>query len=190
MASSETRIKGQAFRGLLSALEVLRGAESVRAVLADMPGEAGEALRSGKVIASGWYPSPWYAELHAAIHRTLRVGPEFSRTLSMAATKADINSVYRFVMRLLSPTTLLAQMPRVWSLYVQGPDIEMTDRRENAVRFKVVGMHGYNRGCWEDLVGGAMALLEVIGARDVRARVVSGGRDGDDDAEIDVFWQK
>lgn len=173
----------------MTALETLRGAEALRAAIAEAKGPAGDALRAGSIVSSGWYPAEWYVELHAAIHRSLKVGPEFSRALSKQATKADINSVYRFVLRFISPSTLLAQMPRVWGLYVQGATIELADRRDNAVRFLMLGLHGYSRAAWEDLAGGAEAVLECAGARDVRARITSGGKDGDVNAEIEVFWQ-
>ena len=50
---TERRLKGINFVGTLKALERAKGVEIRRAVEADIPDDAGEALRTGAVVANG-----------------------------------------------------------------------------------------------------------------------------------------
>src|SRR5262245_57643997 len=99
--AAEIVAKGSSFLGVLKALEALRGTEARERVLGALQGEISEPLRYGQVLAMGWYPVTWYAELHAAIDRCLGEGPALARKLSHHATLADINSIYRFVAAML-----------------------------------------------------------------------------------------
>ncbi len=53
------------------------------------------------------------------------------------------------------------------------------------------GWHGFDRNVCLDLIGAvAEAAIEVAGGESVRSRVVSGGRDGHDELELELRWTR
>ena len=46
------------------------------------------------------------------------------------------------------------------------------------------GCVGFDRVLWENVLGGATAVLEAGGAKDVRVKAVRGGGDGDEEMEM------
>ena len=57
------RVKGTAFRGVIQALEVLRGQAVVEQCQSLMPDDLAAAFRYKTLLASGFYPIEWYREL-------------------------------------------------------------------------------------------------------------------------------
>ncbi len=189
MVSREVKLKGQAFRGLCGALRQRHGDAVHERVLAAMPGEAGQALRYGSIVAGGWYPIAWYRELHAAIQQTLGKDPETPRQLSRLATKNDINGVYRFVLSFLSPGALLSQWPRIWGLYCDGGKITTTPQ-EAGVQLEFSGCIGHDRLIWLDLSGGIEAMLEACHGKASRVKLTEHGEPHEGTARMLCSWQQ
>jgi hypothetical protein len=43
---------------------------------------------------------------------------------------------------------------------------------------------------WTEITGSSVAMLELSRAKDVRLRVLSGGKDGDTSLEMVAFWSQ
>ncbi|HKU38765.1 MAG TPA: hypothetical protein VJR89_11480 [Polyangiales bacterium] len=184
---AEILAKGSNFVGLLKALEALNGTDARDRVLAALPETVAEPLRFGQVVAVGWYPVTWYAELHDAIERSFHRGPALARKLSHQATAADIGSIHRFIASMLSVETVFGQTHRLMGLYWKGGAIERLEIAAGRARVRFEGWHGFTALIWEDLMGGMEAVLETCGAKNGRCKP-SGRIDQVDTLEIDVRW--
>lgn len=185
----ERRLKGINFVGTLKALERNKGAEVRARVEAHVPGEAGEALRTGSVVANGWYPASWYAALLASIVDVTREGERFVASLSRDAVRADFETLFKIVRLFLSPKVALAQSLRVSRRYVDGGEIEVVAASESHMHYRMSEYHGYTRLMWRDFVGGIEGVLESMGCQDLEARILAGGRDGDHHLELELRWR-
>lgn len=186
--TDEVRCKGVMLRSTVNVLASLRGQEAADRALALLSPEMSQAMRSGGVVASGWYPVAWLRELHSAAQRACDAGPQLARAIGYEAAGADLRGVYRFLASLLSPETLLSMTPRVWKTYWDGGQTKYLELRKGMARGYTFGCKGFDRSIWESIIGGSIAILEIGGAKNVRMRVVAGGGDGDDAMDCEARW--
>lgn len=181
------RAKGINFRGLLDALRALYGQDAQRAVIAACGGEVGALLARGGLTAGAWYDVAWYCELQAAAQRTLR-RPELARECSRWSIQRDLSGIYRILLFLLTPESVISKCPRIMQQYWRGGVMLLPEVRAgmSAVEFK--GWVGFDQNIWQDIIGGVEGGLEAAGAHSVRIRSLSGGRDGDAHLTLEVRW--
>ena len=178
--------KGSNFLGLLKALNQTNAGTADR-VLAALPREVGDALRYGHIVAVGWYPVRWYAELHAGVERVLSAGPSFARTLGHDATFADFTGIHRMIASVLTVETAFGQTPRLMALYWRGGKIERLELERGRSRIRFAGWHGFSRHVWEDIIGSTEAILELCGAKHIRCRAVN-RLDDATTVDIELRW--
>jgi len=187
---TETRkLKGINFTGTLSALAREHGDEVRDAVLREIEGDVGEALRHGGVVASGWYPAAWYASLLDVIVARLGGGKSSVRRLSREAVKADFRTLFKVMSLLMKPQRALQQSMRVSRRYVDGGEIEVTEARDDFMHLRLREYYGYTSLMWWDFIGGVEGVLENLGAKAIESRVLSGGGDGDHEVEFTLRWK-
>src|SRR6476646_9143975 len=98
----EPRVKGFAFETTLRELEALRGATVAHTVRERLPRE----LSDGALLANGWYPLAWYRALLSSIREVTAEGHDLVRLLGHRAVHADLSSIHRSVLKLLSAKTI------------------------------------------------------------------------------------
>jgi hypothetical protein len=179
--------KGSNFTGLLRTAERLRGDNVRSEILQELPKEIASAILYGQIVAVGWYPVEWYAELHAAIGRTLKGGPELARSLGREATLADFKSLHRLVVAVLTVETVFAQAHRMMNLYWKGGTIERVQVGRGRGRLLFSGWPGFSRLIWEDIVGGVEAIMSLCQATHVHCRPL-GALEKADTIELEVRW--
>lgn len=183
--------KGSNFLGLLRALEALEGVEAKDRVMAALPASIAEPLEFGQIVAVGWYPVEWYAELHAAVDRCLHRGPTLARKMSHHSTTADINSIHRFIASMLSVQTVFGQTHRLMGLYWKGGKIERLEITTGRAKLRFENWPGFTEFIWEDLMGGIEAVLESCGAKNGRCRPAAGTTSrGVKTLDMDVRWNE
>jgi hypothetical protein len=185
---TERRLKGINFVGTLKALERARGVEVRRAVEAHVAGDAGEALRTGAVVANGWYPASWYAALLASIVHVTNEGEGFVASLARDAVRADFQTLFKIVRLFISPQFALEQSLRVSRRYIDGGEIEIVGASTGHVHYRMSEYHGYTRLMWRDFVGGIEGVLETMGCRELTAHIRAGGADGEHQLEVELRW--
>jgi hypothetical protein len=186
--AEDIRIKGLAFLGVVRALETLKGLPFRDRVMEELAGEGGEALRTGSVIASGWYPCAWYKDLLGAADRNAE-SAGFIREVGRTSTRESVSVVHRIFMRMLSPETLIKQGARVFSsFYTAVLRVEVIGKGNAQVFWS--GCHGFDRNCWLDQVGAVDELVALSGARLPRVRQLSGGNSGDHEMIVECQWRQ
>lgn len=184
----EIEVKGTVFDAVLFAAESSKGADFVRRVRDAIPGEAGEALRFGGVVASGWYPVAWYRQMYGAI---VAIGgsDRLAVELGHVSTARDITTIHRVLFRVLSVELLLKQSGKVLAQYFRGARITVTSSAPRSVRLAYSDFHGFDRILWLDLLGSAEEMLLQTGAKAVWSRYVEGGTDASPNAVLEAGWQ-
>jgi hypothetical protein len=168
-------VKGVAFRTVLTLVATARSQEVVDAALAQMPSEAGDALRYGTVIASGWYPVEWYRALWSAICGATGEGEELVRAIGRAAIDHDFGTLYRALFRMLSPTTLVTTGLKHFSHIYDTGSVAVTDVQDTSVRIQWTGCTGFDHNMWVEIVGSCERLAELAGGKNVRGSIQEGG---------------
>lgn len=180
--------KGSNFLGLLRAVDKLHGPDARARVFANAPSELADSLEQGQILAVGWYPVTWYAELHAAIDRALHAGPLGARTLATEAMTADLGSVHRLLASVLSVETVFGQTPRLMGLYWKGGQVERKDLLHGYARLRFLNWSGFSRLVWEDVMGSCEGILSFCGAKHVRTHAAGMLDDRQQNVEIELRW--
>jgi hypothetical protein len=186
--AGQPQVKGLAFRTVLNVIAERRGPEVRDKVLAALPRELADAFRYRQLLATGWYPIEWYRDLWSAILRVTGEGVELARYVGREAVYSDLNSVYRALLKVLSPDTVLTVGMRHFSQIYDTGRVEVLGSRPNYARVRCVGCVGFDRAMWAEVFGSSEMLIELAGGVDCRLKIVGGGRDGDADAEAEAHW--
>jgi hypothetical protein len=181
------RVKGQAILAFERTLIEMHGRGAMTPLRSDLLPDMLTALESREVLAMGWYPMEWFASLHGAAQKAY--GPGVSREIGRLATRHDVTTLYRFILRFVSPATLMGQMKRIFGMVCDSGGVLVEENREGSARVRFVGCAGANRGTWEDMLGSIETLLELCGGREASARVISGGADGDATMSCLLTWK-
>jgi hypothetical protein len=188
---TQLNVKGLAFRSLVTATQRLLGPALVEQMLPLLPEEIARAVRHNRFLTGGWYPLSQYRALHHAIARAAgdKGGPELARALGRACTHDDFRGVYRVLTFVLSPEFLMRRAPALWSRYYDGGTLEVVVAKPGFVETRHRGCSGFDRLLWEDVIGGAVGILEVCGAKELSVDVRRGGGDGDDFLDAACTWR-
>lgn len=186
--AEEPRVKGVAFRSVHASLGKLRGPAMQAAAIR----VAGEELQSGftygAIVPGGWYPIAWYKELLHAARRVTGEGKELIHEIGRQCTRDDMSGIYSMLAKLISPQSLFSLSQRVFSSYYSTGSVEVIESRKGYTHARWKDCYQFDENMWAEILGSSAQLLEVGGARNVRARILSGGSDGADVMEAAAHW--
>jgi hypothetical protein len=187
----EPRVKGVSFRTVYTVFGELRGQEALERALGLMKPELSEAYRKNTILAASWYPISWYRDALSSYRRSVHEGLELMRAIGYRSLMLDMASVYKqFVVRFLSPQLLLGFSGRLFNTYYDTGKFEVIESQKGSVSVRCSGCIGWDQNMWTEITGGSVALLELSRAKDVRLRVLSGGKDGDTTLEMVAYWSQ
>ena len=167
------RIKGQSVIAFERALRQLKGDGAMERIYPQIPSHVRHAVRYGEVLSVGWYPMTWLTSLHGAAR--LMFGSEISRAIGRTATRHDVTTLYRFILKLVSPDRLIGQYARIFSLFCESGQVVIEEKGQRFAKVRCSGCTGASRGVWDDVLGSTEVILELCGGRCPTARIVSGG---------------
>ncbi len=188
MALPTGHAKGINFRTFWASLERLYGPEVVEQTKALLPEEIADAVRTGAIVASGFYPVAWYIEHHKAAMNATRRGPALAREIAAESTRADFRGVYRFFAIILSPESFVARAGKAWGMYWSTGTVTVVEARRGYAHVVFEGCEGFDAILWQDIQGSIEALLDIGGAKNVRMQTLSGGRD-EDNLDLEMAWE-
>lgn len=123
------RTKGAGIRSWTNFLQSRFGPETMPRILARAP----RALDGiwPETLTSAWYPVAFLDHVWDAVATTKLDADHasrdaFFRELGRFIAEDNLNSVYRFLLSLLSPDRVLGMTPRLWSNYFEGLEITVT----------------------------------------------------------------
>jgi hypothetical protein len=164
----------------------LAAREKAHAIMAS---DVAQAYRTGTMLAASWYPIGWYRGVFGAFRAAVGAGPELPRNIGRLAVQHDMKGAHkRLIAWITSPQMLLSLSQRVFNSYYDTGTVEILEARTGYVKMRAFGCAGWDLNMWSELAGSSESLLEVAGARRVRVRPLSGGRDGDDHHELEAHW--
>ncbi len=188
VGASGTLVKGVAFRTNVACFELMCPGK-LDAVLEACSVELREGIQYRKLIATGWYPVEWYRELLAAmVDKSGRNADEFTRELGRRAAMQDINGVYKALLKLVKPATLLSLYSRLFSNYYSKGKLLVEADSRNYARIMLRDCEGFDHNMYVEILGSAEQYLELTGAMRVLVQLVSGGRDGMSHATYEGRW--
>src|SRR4051794_7356477 len=100
-------VKGVAFRTVMKLMERHHGRSALDRAYAAMPRDVAEPLRGGSLLSVGWYAVEWYRGMWRAILDATGEGESYVRRVGREAIDEDLHSIYRPLVRMLSPHTLV-----------------------------------------------------------------------------------
>jgi hypothetical protein len=179
-------IKGLAFASVVSAVRALRGDAGVEALLAVLPSGIAQRIRQGEFLVAGWYPVASYCQLLAGVRQL--GGEALLREIGATGMRADLTSIHRLVLKLLSASTLISVSQRMFPRYFTLGKIELLSKDERSMRVRYFECKGWSRDMWVEQFSGAETFLQLAGLKAVSVRPLLGGREGDTEAVIEARW--
>jgi hypothetical protein len=183
------KVKGVAFRSVELCFAERYGQSARDRAIEHMPPELAEKFRLRLILAATWYPIEDYKACFRAFRAAMGAGAELSREIGRLSARHDMAQVHKQLFaKLISPGALLSLSQRFFNNYYDTGSFEIVDSQRGFVRARASGCAGWDENMWSELAGASEALLEVAGAKHVRLRIVSGGRDGDESSELEARW--
>lgn len=189
IAPARSQVKGVAFRTVLWSVEHLFGPQQVNATLEHMSAEAREALHYGHLVSGGWYPVSWYAELLQAIVKSTNGGVDVLRNVANTCVDHDIKGVYRFLVEHLNPGTVVAIYGKLFPRYYTPGKVTVERDSSNHFALRVQNCNGFSGLMWHEIYAAGKHLLTLSGAKNIRHRIVEGGKDGDAFMTVEARWE-
>jgi hypothetical protein len=187
MADS-AKVKGVAFRSVFASLGKLRGKSAQEAALAVAGDELKSGFTYGAIVSGGWYPIEWYRELFRVIRSSTGEGKELVHEIGRQCTRDDMTGIYSVLAKLISPQSLFSLSQRVFSNYYSAGSVEVVESRKGYTNARWSHCQGFDENMWTEILGSCVQLLEIGGANNVRARILSGGQDGNEAMEAAAHW--
>lgn len=183
-------VKGLAFRTNIECFSKLHGRQRLEIALNTCPIELRDAIRFHRIVVGGWYPIEWYRLLM----RSFIVGgggnaDVLIRAIGRASTDRDLHGIYRNLLRLLAPGTLVSLYARLFSRYYSSGRLTVDSSEANYMLVTLSECTGFDRNMYLEILGSAERLIELSGGSEPRTRIIAGGRDGVDHATIEGRWQ-
>jgi hypothetical protein len=168
------RVRGLSLRHWLSSLERLHGADTRRALVAELPDDASGAIGDG-LRDDGWYPLAWWSAMLAGARAEIRDDLAVIEELARHSSRSEFSTVHRILLLFVTPQHLLRISRRVFSRYYDHGWVESlpVGRREAQVRWG--GCRGFDDNIWHDCFTASAVAVEQCGAREVSWEIVDGG---------------
>lgn len=180
------RVKGLAFRSVLSALEALEGPEVLSRVREHLPPNTGRTLAA--LTANAWYPLEAYSDLWASIQSVTGNRRDLPRAIGFRATELDLTLIHHMAFAALSVSTVITISTRLFNMYYDTGRARCAMVSARRIRVTLSGCEGFTEWMWTEVRGGVECFAAKASKSRASSVLVSGGTDGSPDCVIDVYW--
>ena len=183
------QVKGTPLKSFLSFIDQELTPEQRERVFAKVPGEAAARLRSKQILATEYVP---VSLLNRITEEAANVKGEpteaFARRAGRYGAREAVNTVMRFLLRVLTPDTLIQKGAAVWkSVYDCG---QLEAIRENGTRARVI-LHDFPSepaGCAR-ITGSIEEMTAMTKVRNISVRQVKCFAKGATACEWEIAWE-
>jgi serine/threonine-protein kinase len=172
------RIKGAFVAAALDHLREAHGPGGLERVLAKVPPESAFQLR-GVLMPVAWMPASLLSELALAAELVFgrgeaRAPSDVARALGEAVATRALSTTHRHFIQGVTPTMAVQRIPKIWRTYHNGGEVTVR-RAPSGWLVEVSGHAPLSATHAEVMMGFYAGLLEITGAREVRAELVVAG---------------
>lgn len=160
------RLKGSVIRARLTFVEELGGQAAVERVLARLPAEAAETLRT--LLSASWYPFELGEQLDRAVVDELGGGrADFFLRIGADSAERNLHGVHKAFLR-SDPHTFLAQVPTIYAFYYDRGHRTYERTGERSGVMTTHDAETFSAADCLTVVGWHVRALEMCGASGVR----------------------
>jgi hypothetical protein len=182
----EAQVRGAVLLGVGTAVPILWGPDAWKGVLAKLEPALAQKLTRGEIVTSGWYPATWFVALHDAVHALHGQGS--AAKLGRQTSIQDVNTLFKFVLKMLSAELVISQAPRLWGTMYKGISLTESSREKGRLTARIGPLLNSSPLVFEDWLESLATFLELAGAKNVRKHVLSGGGAKDAHLEFELRW--
>jgi hypothetical protein len=111
------QVSGKAFLGLITYIRETHGADSLSRIVA-ISGDSTRLVFKQRIQSSSWYYYDAFSSFLASADKVFGTGDlAYCKTLGAQAGKRDLNTVYKLLLRMRNPESLIQSCTRVWESY-------------------------------------------------------------------------
>lgn len=177
--------------GINSSIQVLRQmvpAETFAAFLEQLPPNLADLVRRPPV-ATAWVPLAISVPFYERAYRELFGGSdERMFELGRRQSREDLSTIYRFFVRIASPSFVAARAAQLWGTYARDAGTMRLTRNDDRVAELLVEDYGAaSAPVWPYLCGMVHGILELTKVAGIRVTIVEGGG-ASNHARLRVTW--
>lgn len=185
----DNEVKALGFEGRVRYLTQRLGRTGFQDFTARLSEDARRSLLAPP-LASAWVPFGPMLEVDRAIIRELMGGdPAQFKTMAMDVARADVASVYQFVLRLAGPALVLKRLSVTYSARVRPGSLVAEQLTDKSAVGRLVGGVVPWYTCEYNVAGWIAVGLEMCGAKDVEVRQTHCRHRGDEGCRWTVRWR-
>ena len=184
--SAAVTLRGSVLRHNLKAIQNLFGDDGYAQILAGLDEPTRERLEH--IVPVEEVPVEIFAAVHESVRNAVGAGNwQASHAIGMEAARLEFSGVYRVLIRAIQYDDVWDRMQRTWDHIVGQGAFRWIERDEGHARAEIVGVPGFNLGCWWSAAGRAEQVLLMSGAKSANVTIVehAHGR-----ATFDAIWLK
>ncbi len=187
--SIETELKGSLFTAALEHIETVHGHATLLQVRQQLDPELRERI-SGVILPMAWLPLSLYEQILRGTERTIG-GVEGTTASGIGRSSADreLPTTHRLFMQSASPVVAIGRIPHFYRLYHSRGEAKVMPTPGAGVRVEIDALVPESLPYAWTLAGFWQRMLELTGAREVRAGVVSCRGRGDEKTAITLRWR-
>ena len=177
-----SRVKGALVSAALDALR-----PDLDRVLARLDGELAEELRR-VILPMAWLPLAAYVELLRAAERELGADGSLAIRVGRATADRELTSTHRLFMQGATPPVAVERIPLFFRAY-HAPGRAVLEHGAAGTKIEIEGLYPDTLVHALAMSGFYQRLLELAGARDVRANVLTCRERGDEATVTSLRWR-
>ncbi|WP_236604406.1 serine/threonine-protein kinase [Sandaracinus amylolyticus] len=187
--SADVEIKGSLVIATLDHLEAAYGAAAVAQIREHLDRES-LARVSSVILPMAWLPMALFDQLVRGAERVVGASDWATSTgIGRAIADRELPTTHRLFMQTASPSAATERIPQLFRLYHSRGDAKVLPTPGGGVRVEVDLAAPESLSYAWALAGFWQRMLELTGAREVRAAVVSCRGRGDDRTAVALRWR-
>jgi hypothetical protein len=186
--------QGNAIGGFKDFVERKYGAEGVEVLLRDAQPHDVSVFR-GLILRAGWYPVGTWNRLSEAFVTNLAGGDvEAYNEMGVYVAEQDLNTIYKLLLKLASPTMLMPRLGWLWDRYFDFGKLETEQKDDRLFLVRLNAPTDVDAGlsrltCSVGIPGWFQRAVVMTGATGAAVRHHACRFDGARCCEIDIAWR-